>query len=58
MTRAYPLTGKPAPPLSLPDANGETYTLDPSAVGKPVVIFFYPKSGEWNGAHLSAVGRH
>ena len=47
MARAHPLAGKPAPSLSLPDANGETYTLEPSNVGKPVVIFFYPKSGEF-----------
>ena len=45
MTRSHPLNGQPAPPLSLPDANGQTYTLDPAKVGKPVVIFFYPKSG-------------
>ncbi|KIP05373.1 hypothetical protein PHLGIDRAFT_108358 [Phlebiopsis gigantea 11061_1 CR5-6] len=47
MTRAHPLIGKPAPSLSLPDANGDTYTLEPSKVGKPVVIFFYPKSNTY-----------
>ena len=45
MPHSYALTGQPAPSLSLPDANGETYTLEPDKVGKPVVIFFYPKSG-------------
>ena len=47
MPRSYALTGKPAPPLSLPDANGQTYTLNPEKVGRPVVLFFYPKSGAW-----------
>ena len=45
MPHSYALTDKPAPSLSLLDANGETYTLEPDKVGKPVVIFFYPKSG-------------
>lgn len=45
MPHSYPLTDKPAPPFSLPDANGQTYTLNPESVGRPVIIFFYPKSG-------------
>ncbi|EKM51503.1 uncharacterized protein PHACADRAFT_261682 [Phanerochaete carnosa HHB-10118-sp] len=47
MPRSYPLTDKPAPPLSLPDANGQTYTLNSENVGRPVIIFFYPKSGSY-----------
>lgn len=52
MTR-YPLIDKPAPPLSLPDANGQTYTLDPRTVGRPVVLFFYPQSGASHGLSCS-----
>ncbi|GJE97169.1 peroxiredoxin [Phanerochaete sordida] len=47
MPRSYALTGKPAPPLSLLDANGQTYNLAPESVGRPVVLFFYPKSGTY-----------
>ncbi|GBE84900.1 peroxiredoxin Q [Sparassis latifolia] len=43
----HPLVGKPAPSISLPDANGETFTLTPGANGVPVALFFYPKSGSW-----------
>jgi peroxiredoxin Q/BCP len=39
------LVGKPAPSITLPDANGESYTLTPGQ-GKVTVVFFYPKSGE------------
>ncbi len=41
----HPLIGQPAPPLSLPGADGETYTLTPGEKGVPVALFFYPKSG-------------
>lgn len=41
------LIEKPAPALSLPDANGETYNLTPESAGVPIVIFFYPKSGAY-----------
>ena len=41
----HPLVGKPAPAISLPAADGETYTLTPGAKGVPVALFFYPKSG-------------
>ncbi|PSR74834.1 hypothetical protein PHLCEN_2v9548 [Hermanssonia centrifuga] len=51
MTRS-PLTNKPAPAISLPNANGETYNLAPESAGVPVALFFYPKSGArstvWN----------
>jgi len=43
----HPLVGKAAPPLSLPDANGETYVFTPGTTGKPVALFFYPKSGSF-----------
>ncbi|EMD39977.1 hypothetical protein CERSUDRAFT_112219 [Gelatoporia subvermispora B] len=43
----HPLVGKPAPSFSLPDANGNTYTLTPGANGVPVALFFYPKSGSF-----------
>ncbi|KAJ3555616.1 hypothetical protein NM688_g2474 [Phlebia brevispora] len=46
MTRS-PLVGKPAPALSLPDANGETYDLTPESAGVPIALFFYPKSGSY-----------
>ena len=46
MPRSHPLIGKPAPQLSLPDSNGQTYTLSPDTLAKPVVIFFYPKAGK------------
>src|SRR5262245_9454980 len=38
------LIGKYAPVITLPDANGEMFTLTPGQ-GKPIVLFFYPKSG-------------
>ncbi|KDQ62398.1 hypothetical protein JAAARDRAFT_30302 [Jaapia argillacea MUCL 33604] len=41
------LVDKLAPQLSLPDANGETYTFTPGAKGVPAAIFFYPKSGSY-----------
>ena len=41
----HPLIGKPAPVLSLPNADGTTYELKPGADGKPTAVFFYPKAG-------------
>jgi len=43
----HPLVGKPAPSISLPDAEGNTYTLTPGANGVPIALFFYPKSGSF-----------
>ncbi|KAI0335844.1 AhpC-TSA-domain-containing protein [Cubamyces sp. BRFM 1775] len=43
----HPLIGQPAPPVSLPGADGETYTLTPSEKGVPIALFFYPKSGSF-----------
>lgn len=41
----HPLVGKPAPEISAPGADGETYTVTPGQKGVPVALFFYPKSG-------------
>ncbi|KAI0647998.1 AhpC-TSA-domain-containing protein [Trametes meyenii] len=43
----HPLIGQPAPAISLPGADGETYTLTPADKGVPVALFFYPKSGSY-----------
>ena len=45
MSSKHPLIGKPAPVLSLPNADGTTYELKPGAEGKPTAVFFYPKAG-------------
>jgi hypothetical protein len=42
---SHPLVGKPAPALSLPNADGTTYELKPGGEGKPTAVFFYPKAG-------------
>ncbi|OCH91855.1 AhpC-TSA-domain-containing protein [Obba rivulosa] len=47
MPSSHPLVGKPAPAISLPDANGNTFTVTPGANGVPIVLFFYPKSGSF-----------
>jgi hypothetical protein len=44
----HPLTGKPAPELSLPNADGTTYELKPGAEDKPTAVFFYPKAGAFS----------
>ncbi|PCH40146.1 AhpC-TSA-domain-containing protein [Wolfiporia cocos MD-104 SS10] len=46
-TMPHLLVGKPAPSLSLPDANGETYSLSPGAKEVPTALFFYPESGTY-----------
>jgi hypothetical protein len=38
------LIGKPAPIITLPNYDGEEFTLTPGVKG-PTVIFFYPKAG-------------
>ncbi|KAK7682378.1 hypothetical protein QCA50_014583 [Cerrena zonata] len=43
----HPLVGKEAPALSLPEANGETYTFEPGKSGVPIALFFYPKAGTY-----------
>ncbi|CCM01882.1 uncharacterized protein FIBRA_03953 [Fibroporia radiculosa] len=41
---SHPLINQHGPPLSLPDANGETYVMTPGANGVPIALFFYPES--------------
>jgi|SRR5712671_1535713 len=41
----HQLVGKPAPALSLPNADGTTFDYKPGADGKPTAIFFYPAAG-------------
>jgi peroxiredoxin Q/BCP len=45
------LTG-PAPPFSLPDSNGETFTFTPGQSGLPTAVFFYPRAGVASHDHL------
>ncbi|KAH9841520.1 peroxiredoxin Q [Rhodofomes roseus] len=47
MSPSHPLIGKPAPTLTLPNHNGETYTITPGANGVPIALFFYPESGSF-----------
>lgn len=42
----HALVGQPAPSITLPDSNGETFTLTPGS-GVPIALFFYPKSGTY-----------
>lgn len=46
MGRQHNLVGKEAPEVSLPNYDGETYTLKPGSDGLPIALFFYPKSGK------------
>ncbi|KAH9080491.1 thioredoxin-like protein [Lactarius deliciosus] len=41
---SHSLLGKPAPTISLPNADGTTYELNPGTQGKPTAVFFYPKA--------------
>jgi len=43
---AHDLIGKPAPSFTLPNQDGVDYTLTPGQ-GKPIALFFYPKSGTY-----------
>ncbi|KAJ3484259.1 hypothetical protein NLI96_g5760 [Meripilus lineatus] len=47
MTQSHPLINQEAPSLSLPDSNGDTYTLSPKDSGAPIALFFYPKAGTY-----------
>ncbi len=40
---AAPRAGEPAPPFELPDAYGNTVSLE-SLRGKPLILFFFPKA--------------
>ncbi|KAJ7863152.1 thioredoxin-like protein [Mycena olivaceomarginata] len=44
--RTRTLIGKPAPIVTLPNYDGEEFTLTPGVKG-PTVIFFYPKAGSY-----------
>ncbi|KAL0961029.1 hypothetical protein HGRIS_006020 [Hohenbuehelia grisea] len=46
-TTYHSLIGHPAPTITLPDHNGETYSLVPGQNSMPVALFFYPKSGSF-----------
>ncbi|KAJ3775503.1 thioredoxin-like protein [Lentinula raphanica] len=41
------LIGKPAPSVTLPNYNGESYTIEPGKDGIPIALFFYPQSGSY-----------
>lgn len=41
------LIGKAAPSLTLPNYNGEPYTINPGKDGVPIALFFYPKAGSF-----------
>ncbi|KAF7346276.1 Peroxiredoxin Q [Mycena sanguinolenta] len=41
------LIGKPAPAITLPNYDGESFTLTPGTKGTPTVVFFYPKAGSY-----------
>jgi hypothetical protein len=38
----HPLINKPAPTVTLPDSNGESFTFTPGQQGKPAIVFFVP----------------
>ena len=44
------LIGKTAPPITLLNYDGESFTFTPGEKGIPTALFFYPESGvntEW-----------
>lgn len=41
----HPLVNQPAPPLSLPDSNGDIFSFTPGTSGVPCALLFYPQSG-------------
>lgn len=41
------LIGKPAPTFTLPNYDGENFTLTPGEGGLPIALFIYPKSGSF-----------
>ncbi|KAI0699127.1 peroxiredoxin Q [Cytidiella melzeri] len=47
MGRQHALVGKEAPEISLPNYDGQTFTMNPGSEGVPVALFFYPKSGTY-----------
>jgi len=43
----HALQDEKAPPISLPNFDGETFTFTPGDEGRYAVVFFYPKSGSY-----------
>ncbi|KZS93292.1 peroxiredoxin Q [Sistotremastrum niveocremeum HHB9708] len=43
----HPLLNKTAPSLTLPNASGEQFTLEPGKSGVPTALFFYPAAGTY-----------
>lgn len=41
------LIGKPAPPLTLLDSNGQPFHVGPGEDSTPIALFFYPKAGTY-----------
>jgi thioredoxin-dependent peroxiredoxin len=41
------LIGQQAPALTLPNYDGETFTMTPGEGGLPIALFFYPKAGSY-----------
>ncbi|CAA7261488.1 unnamed protein product [Cyclocybe aegerita] len=41
------LIGKPAPSITLPNYDGQTFTFTPGGTGLPAAIFFYPHAGTY-----------
>lgn len=42
----HALLNKKAPTVTLKDASGNDYTIEPGVKGVPLVVFFYPASGK------------
>lgn len=43
----HPLLNKKAPAVTLKDASGNDYAIEPGTKGVPLVVFFYPASGTY-----------
>ncbi|ESK94990.1 alkyl hydroperoxide reductase thiol specific antioxidant mal allergen [Moniliophthora roreri MCA 2997] len=41
------LLNKTAPTFTIPDSNGQPFTVEGGKDGRPVALFFYPKSGSY-----------
>ncbi|PPQ77479.1 hypothetical protein CVT25_011348 [Psilocybe cyanescens] len=41
------LIGKPAPPITLDNYDGQSFTFTPGEKGLPTALFFYPESGSY-----------
>ena len=47
MSNYKSLIGKSAPPFKLKNYDGQDYGVNPGKTGLPLVIFFYPESGQY-----------